>query len=58
MHAVGADYWEDMRGKLVRVASRGPLIIAVGHILDDVWFTCAGNEARVVNFAEIERIKP
>lgn len=38
---VGAKSYEDLTGHLVRVKRDNGIIVAVGHIFDDKWFTPA-----------------
>lgn len=37
--AVGAESWEKLPGKHVRVRSTGGTIDSIGHIINDKWFT-------------------
>lgn len=38
MRAVNVQSWEDVPGKYIRVEKRDGLIVAIGHIVNDVWF--------------------
>ena len=39
MQVAGANKWEDMKGKTIRVRSEDGLIVSIGHILKDDWFS-------------------
>lgn len=39
MEAVGVDKWEDLQGKFVRVKRVNGLLVSIGHIVKDQWFT-------------------
>ena len=38
MDVVGVNAWEDLKGKHVRVRSENGLLVAIGHIIKDVWY--------------------
>lgn len=37
IEVVGARSWEDLRGRLVRIAVSDRSVVAIGHILHDAW---------------------
>ncbi len=39
LHAVGVERWEDLPGKHVRVRSTYSKVHAIGHIIEDRWFS-------------------
>lgn len=39
LEAVGVDSWEQLKGKPVRAKIEDGTIVAIGHFLDDKWFT-------------------
>ena len=39
LKTVGVSSWEELNGQLVRVKRERGLIVAIGHITEDRWFT-------------------
>ncbi len=39
LKTVGVDQWEDLKGKHVRVRSERMKVHAIGHIIEDKWFS-------------------
>ena len=39
LRVVGVQYWEELKGKLVRALIDGHKIIGIGHIIEDKWYS-------------------
>lgn len=38
LETVGVEKWEDLKGKLIRIKEEDLRVVAIGNILEDVWF--------------------
>lgn len=55
LQAVGVDRWENLRGKNVRAyfnngGGWGTRCVAIGHIIEDRWFTVVNKQGKVLTF--------
>jgi hypothetical protein len=39
MEVVGVDEWSDLKGNTVRAKIEKGMVVAIGHIIEDRWFT-------------------